>query len=141
MEIHSYEADWVWYVPDFKTNRELPEDEQFRVQLVPLSKRDYQKLEAGHLALKKLSKKQIAERYNKMKEHVVAKSVMNVENLSHVVIKKSGERVVEDIKTGEELAKHVPEEVIEDIISALKDQSLIEEGLQGKSDSPSDTSP
>jgi len=137
MEIHSYESESVWYAPDYKDNRELPEADQFRVRLVPIPKPDYQKLEAAHTTLKKISKRQVLLRFNRMKESIVAKCILEVENFHHRIYKEDGSSEVVPITTGQELVTHSPEEIVDGILSALKDQSLIEEGLRGKSDLPS----
>ena len=143
MELTSFEEEAVWYAPDFHDNRELEAEDRFEVLIQPLPRRDLQRLQEAHQgSLHKGKRTNVMRRYHKMRDQAIAKCVLDVRNLSWRRVVK-GEVRTETIDSADALlASTAPavDEIIEDIMSALKDQSVLEDGVRGKSDSPSDIS-
>lgn len=140
MEICSYEEVAVWYEPDYRDNRDRPEGERMGVLLAPASRGEMQRLEERRGQLSRGGKINPTRRYNKMRVDVLTKCVREVDNLTLKRVLKEGRPEMVPITTGAELVRHAPEDLLEDILSALKDQSQLEDGLRGKFDSQSDSS-
>jgi hypothetical protein len=140
MELCNYESESVWYVPDYRDNREMPEDEQFAVRVVPMSHRDYQQLEEKHGGAIRNAKVNALRRYHKLRADVITRCVLEVEHLTLRTVRKGGAVDEVEIKTGAELVAAAPGDMLEDILGAIKDTSLLTEGVRGKSDSLSDSS-
>jgi len=139
MDIHSFEEESIWYSPDYKENRDLPDDQQFSVCIMPMSKRQLHRLEEKHSQLSRSGKVNYVKRYNKMRSEILESCVTEVRHLT-LVVSKGGVKSQVAIESSEDLIKHAPDVILDDILNVIKDQSLLEEGMPGKSDSQSDTS-
>jgi len=139
MDIHSYEEDSVWYSPDYKENRDLPDDQQFSVCILPMSRKQLHRLEEKHSQLSRSGKVNYIKRYNKMRTEILSSCITEVHHLT-LVVSKGGVKSKVAIESSDDLIKYAPDEILDDILSSIKDQSLMEEGIAGKSDSQSDTS-
>jgi len=137
MELHVF--DEARYAPDYRDNRDLPEDKRFFVTVVPMTGPEYRQLEESHGKLTRGGNINYVRRYNKLRARAITKCVTGVENLTLTEV-KNGQKTSSMITTGKRLAEIAPAEILEDIIDAIKNQSLLADGLVGKSDSQSDTS-
>lgn len=126
----------VWYAPDIDDNRSLPEGDRFAVRISPMSAAEYRRAE-DRLGMTKLGRKvNFTARYNAMREEALRKHVLEVRGL-RVTRSRNGERTAEEIRDVNGLLglanPQAREAIAEDIYSAVKDHSLLEDGLLGKS--------
>jgi hypothetical protein len=138
MEINTFEEEAVWYAPDYRDNRDLPKEQRFEVLVVPMTRRQLQRFdEANASGLSRGKKVNLLKRYHKVRDQTLLACVTGLRNLAVAPIKDGvrGEpREVIDVK---DMLEAVPEVVIEDIATALKDQSTLAEGVLGNSVSQS----
>lgn len=138
MEICNYEGEAIWYVPDYQDNRDKPKDKQFAVLLVPASRAELRRLEERRGAIGRGGKYNPVKRYNKSRDDVLKKCVREVENVTEKKVRGGKvERI--PITTGPEFVRIAPNLLAEDVVTALEDQSQLEEGMREKSDSQSDS--
>ena len=134
-EIHQVE-DTVWYAPDVEDNREKHDVEQFAVQLTPMSAADMRRAEESKVGKVTRAKFNWARRYNALRADVLRKCIRSVRNCTFVTT-KDGRQVRTAVTTGEALLAIAGEDLLEELLGALKDQSRLADGLVGKSNSPS----
>lgn len=135
MELTIFASDAVWYSPDYKDNRDLPEDQRFAVEILPMTAHEMRRVEESHGKITK-AKINFSKRYNAIREAVLRRCVSNVKNLfvSEVC---GGKRTRKEIKDVSGLVQIAPEEVLEDIFTAIKDNSILDDGIVKNSDAPS----
>ena len=126
----------IWYAPDIADNREKPEDEQFAVQLVPLTTAEMRRLEeaAGKLTRKKVN---FVRRHNELRAVILKRCIKDIRNLTFARV-VDGQTRREEVRAPSMLVDQVaPEELLTELLGVLIDQSRLAEGLVGKSSSPS----
>jgi hypothetical protein len=136
LELFESTSDRVWYRPDIEGNRALPAEHAFAVEISPMTAAEHRRSEE-RLGLTKLGKRvNFTARYNALREDVLRHHVHAVRGL-RISREKDGQRVAEDVTdVGGLLELGNPqalETIVEDIYSAIKDHSLLEDGLLGKS--------
>lgn len=131
-----HDSDGIWYCPDIQDNRELPEDERFSVLIVPMTAEQMRRVEESHGTVTK-KKINFTRRYNRVRGDTLAKCIRDVEGC-RVKILKNGKEEIRIIKTGQALVEVVNEEILEDIYQALRDHSLLEQGMKKNYEQRSD---
>jgi len=134
-EIHQVE-DTVWYAPDVGDNRDKHEVDQFAVELTPMSAAEMRRIEESRIGKVTRAKFNWVRRYNASRVDVLGRCIKRVRNCTAVVT-KGGVETRTSITAGADLLTIAGEELLEDLIGALRDQSRLAEGLVGKSSSPS----
>lgn len=138
MEITLIEsADGVWYAPDVGNNRELPESKQARALIVPMTGREMQRLEEQGFKMSRGAKLNIGHNLNKTREAIIARCVREIVNLT---VRRKGQEpvaVTDGVALNKLAGMGMADLIAADILEAIKDHSLLEEGLEKKSDSPS----
>jgi len=133
-------AEGVWYAPDIGDNRELAEEAQMRALIVPMSGHEMQRLEEQCLRLTRGSKLNLGKRLNRVKAAIVSRCVKRFANL-RVNDERQKPATVREIRDGAELvgfAGYAPiDAIVEDLCEAIKDHSMLEEGMAKKSVPPS----
>ena len=130
--------DAVWYIPDIDENRD--DVDPFMVLLSPLSAADMRKLE--QLGLGKVTKKGTAEinfmeRAQQLQERIIKERVLDVKNYSVMLQSTEGKEEVFTPTNGKELLKAIMQAgaseavILDDIVEALKDSSMLDEGTLG----------
>ena len=122
MLVRAYsDDDVVTYVPAYNGNRELPEEQQMEVDLIPLShkrKQRYMRL----IKAEPVSRKSKEIRTNGAE---ITKKMMveNIKTIRNFQIEGKGGNII-DIKTGKDLYEHdVDSELMEELMEALEDRS------------------
>tara|TARA_A100001391_G_scaffold199581_2_gene182802 strand:+ start:375 stop:797 length:423 start_codon:yes stop_codon:yes gene_type:complete len=130
--------DAVWYIPDIDENRD--DVDPFMVLLSPLSAADMRKLE--QFGLGKVTKKGTAEinfmeRAQQLQERIIKERVLDVKNYSVMLQSAEGKEEVFTPTNGKELLKAIMQAgaseaiILDDIVEALKDTSMLDEGTLG----------
>lgn len=124
-------TEGVWYAPDIDDNREKPESLQMRALIVPMSGHEMQRLEEQGIKFTR-GKLNIGARINRVRQAILTRCVQKIVNLK---IEN------EQIETGAALVSYSGygpvDMLILDIFEAIKDHSILEEGLSKKFGSPS----
>jgi hypothetical protein len=141
IKLVSYDSEAVWYRPDFHDNREESKKNPMRVLLEPMSGAEYRRIEEQHGGVKK-GGVNFTHRHNVINADVIRQRVKEIENCSVDVVGKDRVRTKANITTPGDLLKYAggAEDLLQDIVNAIRDHSLLEEGLEKKSDSRSDSS-
>lgn len=116
--------DWVDFTPEIDGNRE--DDDPMIMEIQSMSSEERRAF-SRRLPAKLLKSKEIT-RGQKLVERILAERVRNIRNY------QVGRDV---ILTGEELAQHGEEAVIDEIYEAITDLSILKEGMREKSPSQS----
>jgi hypothetical protein len=139
IEIMQFDEEAIWYAPDIGDNRQQCEDDRFAVLIKPATAQQLRRMEERHGKVTR-GKMNFTRRYNAIRAEVISTCVLEIRNLFMMAAKVDGSRERREVKDPIELAKVAGEPLLEDIMDAIKDQSLLEDGLLGKSDSPSASS-
>lgn len=137
IELHSYEELAVWYAPDIMDNLAKKEENRFAVSLMPMSRQEIQRIEEGNSKLTPGKKVNLTKSWNKSRDLILRKCIAEVRHFAWTP--KGQERI--QVTTGVQLlacGRPEIEGVLEELLKAIKDQSILAEGLLGKSDLQSD---
>lgn len=132
-------ATGVWYAPDFRENREKPEDEQMAVRILPLTGRELKKVQAemkSSIRPKKAGDvlNAIEERENKVKDEILKSKIAEVRNLKS----RTADGTITEIKDSAgfvEVCLSGPAELLgllSEVFDAIIDQSKLSEGMLPK---------
>lgn len=127
----------VWYKPDYGKNRELSEDECFRVLLQPLTYHEIRKIEELHTSVSNTTGKSEARTdYEAVMCAMLRKSVKKIENAVIRFPNTGEQKAIDNI---EDLIKYDKGAVLTDIFMSLRDHSKLNEGIKKNSNTPLDT--
>ena len=130
--------DAVWYIPDIDDNRE--DAEPFMVLLSPLSAADMRKLEQfglGKFTKKGTTEINFMERAQQLQERIIKERVLEVKNYAVMLESAEGKEEVFTPTNGKELLKAIMQAgaseaiILDDIVEAMKDGSMLDEGTLG----------
>lgn len=124
--ILSLEEDWVEWLPSIDGNRDS--EDPVSMELRPMSAEEYRAATRG-IALG--SGKQALARAQRVVQRIITERVRNVKNYS----------IGGPIVTGEDLAKRGEVDIVDEVFEALKNISVLGDGLKKKLTSPSDSLP
>ena len=110
------EEDAVEYVPEFDDNRELPEDEQVVVSILPMTGGEFRAYTRA-VNTKKNNLEKVVER-------IIKERVLEVRN--YVDIKGNA------VTTGAELFDQAEIAFMDEVFSAMTETSTLKKGLRGK---------
>ena len=131
MKITSYVGydEGVAYVPEYANNRELPEEEQIVVYLKPLTRKATDRYRRM-MRVKSEGKRKNAEWKTNEAEIQQKTFIENVLKVTNLQIEVVAENKILDNPTPEEVYLHAEDALIVEILNALQDSSVLEEGTK-----------
>jgi hypothetical protein len=135
LEICDFSSEQIWYPPDVGDNREQPEEDQFAVLVQPATSRELQRLDEQH-GTARGKKINFIKRYHEIREAILVRCIKEVRNCTY----RNANGETHAITTGKELAAKAGNDILEDILEAIKDHSKLTEEALGKSERRSGSS-
>lgn len=135
--VHLNTEDVVTFVPDFQNNREEAADGEsaFEVDILPMSGADYDKLHSAMMGGSKRSARSVMKHAKAFFKRIFVEHVVAVRGFT---ARGSDGSVVEEPKNGSELyrvcmlADAATADLVDHIVEAVKDHSVLTEGDLGK---------
>jgi len=143
MLITNFEAEAVWYEPDYLDNRDMDVEDRMSVLLSPMTRNEVKRADESISSIRagKKAKINFTKRHNEMRDKVLLSRVREIVGLDVAVRDSSGEVTgTSAVDTPEMLLKVADDDLLNDIFEAARDGSKLAEGVRGKSESASDSS-
>jgi hypothetical protein len=133
--------DSSWYAIDYRDNREQPEAEQMAALILPMTHQELRRVEEQAGTVRGKGKRNLIREYNRTRESILLRCVKEVRGVvlsSH----RDGITVERSVTDPAEFVTTIaPEEVLADLMEAIRDHSHLAAGLVGKFGSPSSSRP
>jgi len=132
-------VEGVWYAPDFEDNRDLPEEHQAAVKIIPVSARRFKEIESSNLMTSRAQKSKdagayLARREWALKRKTLEESIVDLRNWKSE--DESGQ--TKELKTPKELLdalEHAEDAsmlaILSDVYNAAVSRSALDEGALG----------